>query len=99
MLIYSNCYVCSYEIGEIYAALTLIDFGPTSALCDHHSNKSTISCYNEVSNELLNNENYFNIFMNCKFGKIENVLYYYALYICYIGSFEVLGNSFFFIIL
>ncbi|CAL1262116.1 unnamed protein product [Larinioides sclopetarius] len=43
-----------YEIGEIYAALTLIDFGPTSALCDHHSNKSTISCYNEVRNYVPN---------------------------------------------
>ncbi|GIY03061.1 centrosomal protein of 120 kDa [Caerostris darwini] len=43
-----------YEIGEIYAALTLIDFGPTSALCDHHSNKSTISCYNEIRNYVPN---------------------------------------------
>ncbi|GFY71775.1 centrosomal protein of 120 kDa [Trichonephila inaurata madagascariensis] len=43
-----------YEIGEIYAALTLIDFGPTSALCDHHSNKSSISCYNEVRSYVPN---------------------------------------------
>ncbi|XP_071042399.1 centrosomal protein of 120 kDa, partial [Parasteatoda tepidariorum] len=37
-----------YEIGEIFASLSLIDFGPTSVLCDHHSSKSSLPCYNEV---------------------------------------------------
>lgn len=40
----------SYEIGEIYAVLTLIDFGRTSALCDRHSNQSSISCFPQVKN-------------------------------------------------
>ncbi|KAG8190315.1 hypothetical protein JTE90_014421 [Oedothorax gibbosus] len=44
-----------YEIGEIYAALTLIDFGITSSsLCDHRSNQPTVSCYNEVRSFMPN---------------------------------------------
>lgn len=43
-------FMSSYEIGEIYAVLTLIDFGRTSALCDRHSNQSSISCFPQVKN-------------------------------------------------
>ncbi|XP_054722756.1 centrosomal protein of 120 kDa-like [Uloborus diversus] len=39
-----------YEIGEIYAAMTLIDFGPTSVLCDRHSNQPNIPCFPQAQN-------------------------------------------------
>ncbi|XP_035223093.1 centrosomal protein of 120 kDa-like, partial [Stegodyphus dumicola] len=43
-----------YEIGEIYAVLTLIDFGRTTSLCDHHSNQSSVSYYPQVHSFIPN---------------------------------------------